>query len=104
MENQQSNSNYLFDRRYFKYLSEEDPFKLDNKKNEELFFYTALSEVLSSIIFNYENLLAKLELQFIPVITGGALFKYYSHGKFRRYTKDIDIKIKNLNLNILCIS
>ena len=89
---------FTFNSRYFKFLPEieNDPFVKDGVLYEDIYIYTALSDILRSTIKSYQNILTKFDLEnFIPVVMGGALFSLYSFSEFRKFTKDIDIKIND---------
>lgn len=89
---------FTFNSRYFKFLPEieNDPFVKDGALYEDIYIYTALSDTLRSAIKSYQNILTKFDSDnFIPVIMGGALFSLYSFSEFRKFTKDIDIKIND---------
>jgi len=89
---------FTFNSKYFKFLPEieNDPFVKDGALYEDIYIYTALSDILRSAIKSYQNILTKFDLEnFIPVVMGGALFSLYSFSAFRKFTKDIDIKIND---------
>ncbi len=70
------------------------PFLDDGVFNEELFYFTCLSDALKAFIKAYWDFLYDLNLtEFIPVASGGILFGEYTFGDYKRNTKDIDLKV-----------
>jgi len=66
----------------------ENPFE-----SEELFVFTCLSDALKAGVRAISGIYNELDLKFIPISSGGILFSQYTYGKYRRQTKDIDLKI-----------
>ena len=66
----------------------ENPFE-----SEELFVFTCLSDALKAGVRAISGIYNELDLKFIPISSGGILFSQYTYGKYRRQTKDVDLKI-----------
>lgn len=91
-------SMFMINNQHFINLPETDPF-IDNTGSlkEDLLLFTVFSDILKSGIAIFEDILDKFGLSmFQPICGGGILFSMYSFGKFRRLTKDIDIKINQI--------